>query len=428
MSNIANDPKRVSWIYVPNNCDFPIQNIPFGVFITKNDDITIGTRIGNTAIDMGALQRLGYFKGIELTDDMFMQDTLNDFISDGKKTWRLVRNRLAELFDKNNPLLRDNEKEREIILFDMSEIEMLLPVQIGDYTDFYSSKEHATNVGMMFRDPENALLPNWLHIPVGYHGRSSTIVPSGVPVRRPNGQTLPAGETTPVFGPSKLVDFELETAFITTDANLMGETIPINEAEDYIFGMVLFNDWSARDIQKWEYVPLGPFLAKNFASSISPWIVTMDALEPFRVKGPDQSPTPLVYLQQTGNHSFDINLQVGIQPENGEETIVSKSNFKYMYWSMSQQLAHHTINGCRINSGDMMGSGTISGPTPDSYGSMLELSWGGKNTIPMKDGSERKFINDNDTVIIKGYCENNEVRIGFGECSSKLLPAVELKH
>lgn len=427
MSNIANDPKRKSWINVPQNSDFPIQNIPFGVFITKNDDITIGTRIGDTAIDMGALQRLGYFKGIELTDDMFMQDTLNDFISDGKKTWRLVRNRLAELFDQNNPLLRDNEKEREIILFDMSEIEMLLPVQIGDYTDFYSSKEHATNVGMMFRDPENALLPNWLHIPVGYHGRSSTIVPSGVPVRRPNGQTLPAGETTPVFGPSRLVDFELETAFITTDANLMGEPIPVNEAEDYIFGMVLFNDWSARDIQKWEYVPLGPFLAKNFASSISPWIVTMDALEPFRVKGPDQSPIPLPYLQQTGSHSFDINLQVGVQPENGEETIVSKSNFKHMYWSMAQQLAHHTINGCRVNSGDMMGSGTISGPTPDSYGSMLELSWGGKNTIPMKDGTERKFINDNDTVIIKGYCENNEVRIGFGECSSKLLPALELK-
>ena len=427
MSNIANDPKRTSWINVPQNSEFPIQNIPFGVFITKNDDITIGTRIGDTAIDMGALQRLGYFKGIELTDDMFMQDTLNDFISDGKKTWRLVRNRLAELFDQNNPLLRDNVKEREIILFEMSEIEMLLPVQIGDYTDFYSSKEHATNVGKMFRDPENALLPNWLHIPVGYHGRSSTIVPSGVPVRRPNGQTLPTGETTPVFGPSKLVDFELETAFITTDANVMGEPIPVNEAEDYIFGMVLFNDWSARDIQKWEYVPLGPFLAKNFASSISPWIVTMDALEPFRVKGPEQSPTPLHYLQQEGNHSFDINLQVGIQPENGEETIVSNSNFKHMYWSMAQQLAHHTINGCRVNSGDMMGSGTISGPTPDSYGSMLELSWGGKNTIPMKDGTERKFINDNDTVIIKGYCQNNEVRIGFGECSSKLLPAVELK-
>lgn len=427
MPNIANDPKRKSWIEVPDKSDFPIQNIPFGVFITKNNDITIGTRIGETAIDMGALQRLGYFNGIELTDDMFMQDTLNDFISDGKKTWRLVRNRLAELFDAENPKLRDNKEHRDIILFDVSEIEMLLPVQIGDYTDFYSSKEHATNVGKMFRDPENALLPNWLHIPVGYHGRSSTIVPSGVPVRRPNGQTLPAGETQPIFGPSRLVDFELETAFITTDANLMGEPIPVEEAEDYIFGMVLFNDWSARDIQKWEYVPLGPFLAKNFASSISPWIVTLDALEPFRVKSPEQNPKPFPYLQQEGEHAFDINLQVAIQPENEVETIVSNSNFKYMYWTMSQQLAHHTVNGCRVNSGDMMGSGTISGPKEDSFGSMLELTWGGKNPIQMKDGSERKFINDNDTVIIRGYCQNDEVRIGFGECSSKLLPAVEIK-
>lgn len=427
MPNIANDPNRKTWINVPSNSDFPIQNIPFGVFITKNNDITIGTRIGETAIDMGALQRLGYFNGIELTDDMFMQDTLNDFISDGKKTWRLVRNRLAELFDTENPKLRDNKKHRDIILFDVSEIEMLLPVQIGDYTDFYSSKEHATNVGKMFRDPENALLPNWLHIPVGYHGRSSTIVPSGVPVRRPNGQTLSAGETQPVFGPSRLVDFELETAFITTDANLMGEPIPVEEAEDYIFGMVLFNDWSARDIQKWEYVPLGPFLAKNFASSISPWIVTLDALEPFRVKSPEQNPKPFPYLQQTGDHAFDINLQVAIKPEDKEETIVSNSNFKYMYWTMSQQLAHHTVNGCRVNSGDMMGSGTISGPTEDSFGSMLELTWGGKNPIKMNDGSERKFINDNDTVIIRGYCKNEDIRIGFGECSSKLLPAVEIK-
>lgn len=426
MPNIANDPKRKSWIEVLKGSDFPIQNIPFGVFITKNDDITIGTRIGNTAIDMGALQRLNYFEGIDLTDDMFMQDTLNDFISDGKKTWRLVRNRLAELFDATNPKLRDNQEHREIILFDVSEIEMLLPVQIGDYTDFYSSKEHATNVGKMFRDPENALLPNWLHIPVGYHGRSSTIIPSGVPVKRPNGQTLPPGETQPVFGPSKFVDFELETAFITTDANLMGEPIPVNEAEEYIFGMVLFNDWSARDMQKWEYVPLGPFLAKNFASSMSPWIVTMDALEPFRVKGPEQNPTPLPYLQQEGNHAFDINLEVLIQPENSEETTVSQSNFKYMYWSMAQQLAHHTVNGCRINSGDLMGSGTISGPAENSFGSMLELTWGGKNPLKMKDGTERKSINDNDTVILRGYCENENVRIGFGECSSKLLPAIDL--
>ena len=427
MPNIANDPNRKSWIPVPENSDFPIQNIPFGVFITKEDVITIGTRIGNCAIDMGALQQLGYFEGIELTDDMFMQDTLNDFISDGKKTWRLVRNRLAELFDETNPTLRDNKNHREVVIFKVEDIEMLLPVQIGDYTDFYSSKEHATNVGKMFRDPENALLPNWLHIPVGYHGRSSTIVPSGIPVHRPYGQTLPNGETTPVFGPSRLVDFELETAFITTDANLMGEPIPVEEAEEHIFGMVLFNDWSARDIQKWEYVPLGPFLAKNFASSISPWIVTMDALEPFRVKGPEQSPEPLPYLKQKGEKAFDINLEVLIKPENSEETVVSRSNFKYMYWSMAQQLAHHTINGCRVNSGDMMGSGTISGPTEDSFGSMLELTWGGQKPLKMKDGSERKFINDNDTVIIRGYCQKGNLRIGFGEVSSKLLPAIDLK-
>jgi fumarylacetoacetase len=427
MPIIANDINRKSWIPVPKNSDFPIQNIPFGVFITKDDVITIGTRIGNCAIDMGALQQLGYFEGIDLTDDMFMQDTLNDFISDGKKTWRLVRNRLAELFDENNPKLRDNKAHKDVVIFKVEDIEMLLPVQIGDYTDFYSSKEHATNVGKMFRDPENALLPNWLHIPVGYHGRSSTIVPSGIPVHRPYGQTLPNGETSPVFGPSKLVDFELETAFITTDANLMGEPIPVEEAEEHIFGMVLFNDWSARDIQKWEYVPLGPFLAKNFASSISPWIVTMDALEPFRVKGPEQSPEPLPYLQQKGSKAFDINLEVAIHPENAVETVVSRSNFKYMYWSMAQQLAHHTINGCRVNSGDMMGSGTISGPTEDSFGSMLELSWGGQKPLKMNDGSERKFINDNDTVIIRGFCQNDSLRIGFGEVSSKLLPAVDLK-
>ncbi|WP_281335917.1 fumarylacetoacetase [Flavobacterium eburneipallidum] len=418
----ANNTNRKSWITVPENSDFPIQNIPFGVFITKDDVITIGTRIGDSAIDMGALQQLNYFEGIDLTDDMFMQDTLNDFISDGKKTWRLVRNRLAELFDETNPELRDNQEHREIIIFDVKDIEMQLPVLIGDYTDFYSNKNHATNIGKMFRDPENALLPNWLHIPLGYHGRSSSIIPSGVPVHRPMGQTLPKGETTPVFGTSRSVDFELETAFITTDANIMGENIPVTEAEDYIFGMVLMNDWSARDIQKWEYEPLGPFLAKNFATSISPWIITMDALEPFRTKGPKQDPAPFPYLQQKGKHNFDISLEVGIQPENAEETIVTRSNFKYMYWSMSQQLAHHTSNGCRVNSGDMMGSGTISGPTPDSFGSMLELTWGGKNPIQLNDGTERKFLNDGDTVTFRGHCKNNGVRIGFGEVCNKLLP------
>ncbi|GEM55750.1 fumarylacetoacetase [Flavobacterium branchiophilum] len=418
----ANQINRKSWLDVPENSDFPIQNIPFGVFLTQKDEVTIGTRIGDYAIDLGAFQRLNYFEGIDLTDDMFMQDTLNDFISDGKKTWRLVRNRIASVFDAENPILRDNKNHRNQIIFNVADVEMQLPVLIGDYTDFYSSKEHATNVGKMFRDPANALLPNWLHIPVGYHGRSSSIIPSGVPVHRPMGQTLPEGATSPVFGPSRFIDFELETAFITTDANLLGENIPVHEAEEYIFGMVLLNDWSARDIQKWEYVPLGPFLAKNFASSISPWIITMDALEPFRTKGPQQDPAPLPYLQQKGKHAFDIHLEVFIQPENAHPTLVTASNFKYMYWTMSQQLAHHTSNGCRVNSGDMMGSGTISGPVPNSFGSMLELTWGGKNPIQLSDGSERKFINDYDTVIIKGFAFNNEVRIGFGEVTSKLLP------
>ena len=371
MSISANNINRKSWLEVPVDSDFPIQNIPFGVFLTKENVVTVGTRIGDFAIDLGALQQLNYFEGIELTDDMFLQDTLNDFISDGKKTWRLVRNRIAEIFDEKNPKLRDNKKDKDIVIFKMIDVEMQLPVLIGDYTDFYSSKEHATNVGKMFRDPENALLSNWLHIPLGYHGRSSSIIPSGIPVNRPMCQTLPNGEKTPVFGPSRMIDFELEIAFITTDANVMGENIPINEAEDYIFGMVLMNDWSARDIQKWESVPLGPFLSKNFASSISPWIITMDALEPFRTKGPKQDPAPFPNLQQKGKHNFDINLEVSIQTEKGNATVVTRSNFKYMYWSMSQQLAHHTSNGCRVNSGDMMGSGTISGPNPDSYGSML---------------------------------------------------------
>lgn len=427
MPTKTNDPNKKTWLPVPQDSDFPIQNIPFGVFLTRDDIITIGTRIGDYAIDLGALHQLGYFEGIPLTDDIFLQDTLNDFISDGKKTWRSVRNRIGEIFDEGNKTLQNNGEHKRIVLFSMEEIEMKLPVQIGDYTDFYSSKEHATNVGSMFRDPENALLPNWLHLPVAYHGRSSTIVPSGTPVRRPLGQTYPKGADTPVFGPSKLVDFELEMAFITTDANALGEPIPIEEAEDYIFGLVLFNDWSARDIQKWEYVPLGPFLAKNFASSISPWIVTMDALEPFRVQSPEQDPEPLPYLNQQGEHSFDINLEVDITPEKGVPTTITQSNFKYLYWTMAQQMAHHTVNGCKVNSGDMMGSGTISGPGPDSYGSLLELAWQGTKPIKLKDGSERKFVEDNDTVTLRGYCLKEGVRIGFGEVTTRLLPALDYK-
>ncbi|MAN58299.1 MAG: fumarylacetoacetase [Flavobacteriaceae bacterium] len=421
----ANDPKFKSWLDVPSNSDFPIQNIPFGVFLTRDDIITIGTRIGDTAIDLGALHQLGYFKGIELTDDIFLQDSLNDFIADGRKTWRLVRNRISKIFRENSDTeLRNNMEHREKVLFKMDEIEMQLPVDVGDYTDFYASKEHATNVGSLFRDPENALLPNWLRIPIGYHGRSSSIIPSGTPVRRPIGQMKPGDDGVPGFGPTKLLDFELEMAFITTAANDLGKRISVKEAEEYIFGLVLFNDWSARDIQAWEYVPLGPFLGKSFASTISPWIVTLDALEPFRTKGPDQEPQPLPYLQQEGKKNFDIQLQALIQPEDGDETVVANSNFKYMYWSMSQQFAHHTLNGCNVRSGDMMGSGTISGPTKDSYGSMLELTWRGQNPLTLKDGSKRKFIDDGDTVILRGFSERNGVRIGFGDCSGKILPAL----
>ncbi len=419
----ANDPKREAWLTVGENSDFPIQNIPFGVFITKDDIVTIGTRIGDYAIDLSALQMLGYLEGIELTDDVFLQDTLNDFISSGQKTWRSVRNRIAEIFDKTNTALQNNHKHRDVVIFNIEDVEMQLPVYIGDYTDFYSSKEHATNVGKMFRNPENALLPNWLHIPVGYHGRSSTVIPSGINIKRPMGQTMPPGASSPVFGPSKRIDFELETAFITTDANFLGESISVHEAEEHIFGMVLLNDWSARDVQKWEYVPLGPFLAKNFATSISSWVVTLDALEPFRTKSPEQFPVPLPYLQQSGDKTFDINLEVYLQPENEQEYLICNSNFKYLYWTMSQQLAHHTVNGCRVHAGDLMGSGTISGPTPDSFGSMLELTWGGQNPLQLNNTISRSFIEDYDTVIMKGFCKNNEVRIGFGEVRSMLLPA-----
>lgn len=424
----ANDPKKKTWLDIPSQTDFPIQNIPFGVFLTRDDVITIGTRIGDYAIDLGALHQLGYFDGIPLTDDIFLQDTLNDFIADGRKTWRLVRNRISEIFDVGNSALRENKKHRNTVIFGLNEVEMQLPVQIGDYTDFYSSIEHATNVGTMFRGKENALMPNWLHLPVAYHGRSSSIIPSNIPIHRPQGQKLPNGATEPIFGPSRLVDFELEMAFITTAANHLGESITVADAEEYIFGLVLFNDWSARDIQKWEYVPLGPFLGKNFASSISPWIVTLDALEPYRTDGPKPKKELLPYLQSSGKKSFDIQLEVAIQPEGKKKTTVCRSNFKHMYWNMSQQLAHHTVNGCPVNSGDMMGSGTLSGSTPDAYGSMLELSWRGEKPVKLNEGGDRKFIEDNDTVIITGHCEKQGYpRIGFGEVRTKLLPVFEPK-
>lgn len=419
----ANDPSLKSWIEVDSSSDFPIQNLPFGIFKTKQEAARVGSRIGDKVVDLKALYILGYFKNLPFEEADFASDSLNALMKKGKSGTTDLRNRLSKLFNKENSDLSNNQHHVEQVLYDIDQVEMLMPVQVGDYTDFYSSRGHATNVGTLFRDPDNALLPNWLWIPVGYHGRASSIIPSNQAIKRPKGQQRPNENEDPVFGPCKLLDFELEMAFITYDGKPLGESISTDEASDYIFGMCIMNDWSARDIQKWEYVPLGPFLAKSFASSISPWIVTMDALEPFKTKGPVQDPKVLPYLEYKEDAHYDIHLEVGIIPEQSEETIVCKSNYKYMYWNMSQQLAHHTINGCNIRCGDMMASGTISGEEKDSFGSMLELSWRGAQPLQMKDGSERTFIQDNDTVVMRGHCTANGVRIGFGELSTKVLPA-----
>lgn len=417
-----NDPKLTSWIEVNKSSDFSIQNLPFGIFKTKEKTARIGVAIGDYIVDLAELFSNGLLKVEGANQSIFENKYLNDFISLGKPLTNKVRERLSQLLEKNNNELRDNEGIRNKVLVKQSEAEMLIPVAVGDYTDFYSSIDHATNVGKMFRDPANALLPNWKHLPVGYHGRASSIVVSGTSFHRPKGQTKAPDVETPSFGASKLIDFELETAFIIGKKTEMGDAVSTEKAEDYIFGMVLFNDWSARDIQTWEYVPLGPFLAKNFASSMSPWVVTIEALNEFRVKGYDQIPEVLPYLKYSGQRNIDINLEVLIQPENAEPTSVCRSNYKYMYWTMEQQLAHHTVNGCNINVGDVMASGTISGPEETSFGSMLELTWRGTKPMKMSDGSERKFINDNDTVIMRGYCEKSGVRIGFGEVSGKVLP------
>lgn len=333
---------RCSWIDVADNSDFPIQNIPFGVFLTPDDVITIGTRIGDTAIDLGAMYRLGYFKGIPLTDDIFFQDSLNDFISDGKKTWRLVRNRIAEVFDASNPVLRDNVAHQKTILFELDEIEMQLPVQIGDYTDFYSNKDQIKYMKTLMKTHlKEDYLESSLNFPLGYHGRSSSIVPSGISIHRPMGQILPENSKNLELLPSKEVDFELEMAFITTDANVLGESIPIEEADDYIFGMVLFNNWSARDIQKWEYSQPGSFLGKNFASSISPWIVTIDALQPFKIKKEKQTSEPPAYLLKKNVYTYDIKLEVYLTTEKETPLLCPKRIIKIRFGAWHNN--SHTI-------------------------------------------------------------------------------------
>jgi fumarylacetoacetase len=419
----ANNPSLTSWIEVEKNSDFPIQNLPFGIASTTGKSARVFVRIGNQALDLSALADRGFLSDLNFDLSVFSASVLNPFIELGKIVTQQTRNSISKLLRSDNTKLKDYA-DLSTILYPVSDLEMKMPVNIGDYTDFYSSEQHAYNVGCMFRDPNNALLPNWKHIPVGYHGRSSSIVLSGTDIHRPLGQSKPADAETPVFGPSKLLDFELEMAFITYPGKPLGQRISTEEADNYIFGMVLFNDWSARDIQAWEYVPLGPFLAKNFASSISPWVVTLDALTPFQVPGPIQNPEVFPYLKYSGNKHIDIDLEVFISPLNGTETQISRSNYRHMYWNMNQQLAHHTVNGCNIRGGDMIASGTISGNDESAYGSMLEISWRGSKSVKLNDGAERKFIQDFDTVIMRGHSEKNGVRVGFGEVVTKVLPAL----
>jgi fumarylacetoacetase len=408
-----------TWLDIPVDSDFSIHNIPFGI-ASDGGKPFVASRLGDHVINLNEVARTGFFKGMVDDLSVFDQPVLNPFIALGKSVTNKVRLKLLEtLTDDQSPL-----RKSENIVIPADRVKMHLPVTIGDYTDFYSSIEHATNVGMMFRDPANALLPNWRHLPVGYHGRSSSITVSGTPVRRPKGQTKLKDAENPEFGPTKKLDFELELGFVIGKETSIGESIATTNAEDYIFGLALFNDWSARDIQNWEYVPLGPFLAKNFASSLSPWIVTLEALAPYRCEGPRQVPPVLPYLEYRGLRNFDIHLEVAIIPEDKMGTTVSNSNFKYMYWNMCQQLAHHTSNGCNVRVGDLMASGTISGPNAGSYGSMLELSWNGANPVLLDDGLKRTFIEDGDTVTLRGWAEREGLRIGFGSLTNQVLPAV----
>ena len=416
-----------SFIQVTPESDFPIQNLPYGIFSHGPDAAPrVGVALGEWVVDLAVLEANGFLE-IKAGEYYFNQPTLNKFIETGKANWSKIRAELQDLLSSDNPILRDNQALRGQVFLKQTDVVMHLPVHIPGYTDFYSSKEHATNVGCMFRDPKNALLPNWSELPVGYNGRASSVVVSGTDVVRPSGQIKFPDQERPVFSACRKLDFELETGFIIGQPNALGVPVAIENAWDHIFGMVLFNDWSARDLQQWEYVPLGPFNAKTFASSVSPWIVTLEALEPFKTNSPTQEPLPLAYLREDlSSNSYDIHLSAELQAANQDQAdVISNTNFKYMYWSMAQQLTHHTIAGCNLQVGDLMGSGTISGPTPDSYGSMLEITWNNTKPLTRSNGEQRSFIQDGDTLIMKGSCQKDGLRIGFGDVTGNVLPAVE---
>lgn len=409
-----------SFIVVAENSDFPLQNLPYGVFQPQGEHARVGVAIGTEVLDLAALEAAGLLP--TGAQNVFGQTSLNAFIALGRPVWQQVRARLQQLLSADCAELRDNAALRAQAFYPQASVSMLLPIEVPGYTDFYSSKEHAYNVGCMFRDPKNALMQNWSELPVGYNGRASSVVVSGTDLVRPSGQIKLPNEERPVFSACRKLDFELETGFIVGKATALGEPIAIEEAENHIFGMVLLNDWSARDIQQWEYVPLGPFNAKTFGTSISPWVVTLEALEPFRCASPVQEPQPLPYLRENTANNYDIHLQVAIAAD-GSETVISNTNFKYMYWSMMQQLTHHTIAGCNVRVGDLMGSGTISGPEKDSRGSLLELTWNTTEPLTLANGEQRGFLEDGDTLIMRGHCQKDGLRIGFGEVRGTVLPA-----
>ena len=415
-----------SFIDVAPESHFPIQNLPFGIFKPGQERARVGVAIGEFVLDLSVLEELGHFQGPEFQGrPVFSEDALNGFLSLGRPAWKKAREVIQKLLAAETSTLRDDAALRGRALHAQKDVTMQLPARIGDYTDFYSSYHHAHNVGTMLRGPENALMPNWKWLPVAYHGRASSIVVSGADVRRPHGQTKPPDAPAPVFGPSRSFDYELETAFLIGPGNAQGQPVPIDQATDHIFGLVLMNDWSARDVQAWEYQPLGPFLAKNFCTSISPWVVMLEALQPFRKPLPPQDPAPLAYLRAANDFTYDIQLEARLQTASmAAPHVITRTNFQNLYWSIAQQLAHHTANGCNLQSGDLLASGTISGPTEESRGCMLELTWRGANPLTLPSGETRKWLEDGDTLTVTGWAQGDGYRVGFGEVSGQVMPAL----
>lgn len=408
-----------SWVHVPDGSDFPIQNLPYGVFADAAG-VRCGVAIGDSIFDLARAEGAGLFANTGMDRDTFRSETLNTFLGHSRGVWSSVRSHIADVLDAHNSTGREFCQEHSLLID--HPVQMRMPIEVGDYVDFYSSEQHATNVGKLFRPNSEPLLPNWKHLPVGYHGRSGTVVPSGTRITRPAGQR----KTTDglVYGPSDKLDIELEVGFVTGAGPTLGTRIEIDDAEHHIFGLCLVNDWSARDIQAWEYVPLGPFLGKSFATTISPWIVPIEALTPFRLPLPNQDPAPMDYLNAEHRAGFDLDLHVDLRPAGSDEShrIVSTS-FMNMYWSMAQQLAHATVNGATVRPGDLFASGTVSGPTREQFGSLLEITWNGTEPLELDNGTIRTFLEDGDTVAITGRCTaQGAVPIGFGECVGTIVP------